>query len=50
MNQIKVKKIGAHIANELSSICLLEAHDSILKNINITGCDVTSDLSFAYVY
>ena len=34
MNQIKVKKIGAHIANELSSICLLEAHDSILKNIN----------------
>lgn len=50
MNQIKVKKIGAHIVNELSSICLLEAHDSILKNINITGCDVTSDLSFAYVY
>lgn len=50
MNQIKLKKIGAHIANEVSNICLLESRDELLKNINITGCDVTSDLSFAYIY
>lgn len=50
MNQIKLKKIGAQIANELSSICNFEAHDSLLKTINITGCEVTNDLSFAKVY
>lgn len=50
MNQIKLKKIGSQIANELSSICNFEANDSVLKTINITGCEVTNDLSFAKVY
>lgn len=50
MNEIKLKKLGTQIANELSSICVLEAHDSLLKKINITGCEVTNDLSFAKVF
>lgn len=50
MNGIKLKKLGSQIANELSSICALEAHDSLLKKINITGCEVTNDLSFAKVF
>ena len=50
MNEIKLKKLGTQIANELSSICVLEAHDSIIKKINITGCEVTNDLSFAKVF
>ena len=50
MNQIKLKKIGAQIANELSSICLFEANDSLLKKITITGCEVSNDLSYAKVF
>ncbi|MGM9835126.1 MAG: 30S ribosome-binding factor RbfA [Bacilli bacterium] len=50
MNQIKLKKIASQIANELASICAIEANDSLLKTINITGCEVTNDLSFAKVF
>lgn len=50
MNEIKLKKLGSQIANELSGICAIEAHDSLLKKINITGCEVTNDLSFAKVF
>ena len=50
MNQIKLKRIGSQIAQELSNICAIEAHDSILKAINITGVVVTNDLGLARVY
>ena len=50
MNQIKLKRIGSEIAQELSNICALEAHDSILKTITITGVVVTNDLGLAKVY
>ncbi len=50
MNQIKLKRIGSQIAQELSNICALEAHDSILKRINITGVVVSNDLGLAKVY
>lgn len=50
MNQIKLKRIGSQIAQELSNICALEAHDSILKSINITGVVVSNDLGLAKVY
>lgn len=50
MNEIKLKKIGSQIANELATICALEAHDSLLKMINITGCEVSNDLSFAKIF
>ena len=44
MNQIKLKRIGSQIAQELSTICAQEAHDSLLKTITITGVVVTNDL------
>jgi len=50
MNQIKLKRIGSQIAQELMEICSHEAHDSILKQITITGVEVTNDLGLARVY
>ena len=50
MNQIKLKRIGSQIAQELSTICATEAHDSLLKAITITGVVVTNDLGLAKVY
>lgn len=50
MNQIKLKRIGSEIAQELSIICSREAHDSLLHSITITGCTVTNDLGLAKVY
>lgn len=50
MNQIKLKRIGSQIAQELSTICAQEAHDSLLKAITITGVVVTNDLGLAKVY
>lgn len=50
MNSVKIKRIGSEIARELSVICGLEAHDSLLKEITITGVEVTNDLGLAKVY
>jgi len=50
MNQIKLKRIGSEIQQELSQICLMEANDSILHSITITGTEVTNDLSFCKVF
>lgn len=47
---VKIDKISASIARELSRIMLLEAKDETLKHVSITGCVVTNDLSFARVY
>ena len=50
MNQIKLKRIGSQIAQELSDICANEAHDELLKHITITGVEVANDLSIAKVF
>lgn len=50
MNQIKLKRIGSQIAQELSTICGTEAHDSLLNSITITGVEVTNDLGLAKVF
>lgn len=50
MNQIKLKRIGSEISQELSNICANEARDNLLNNITITGVEVTNDLSLARVY
>lgn len=50
MNQIKLKRIGSEIAQELSQICALEANDSLLHTITITAVEVTNDLGLAKVY
>ena len=50
MNQIKLKRIGSEIAQELSVICAQEAHDNLLHQITITGTEVSNDLSFCKVF
>ena len=50
MNQIKTKRISSDIQYNLSVICGLEARDSILKTITITGVEVTNDLSLARIF
>ncbi len=50
MNQIKLKRIGSEIQQELMSICNNEAHDELLKQITITNVEVTNDLGLAKVY
>ena len=50
MNQIKLKRIESQILREVSDIIMNDARDNKLKNITITGCNVTNDLSFAKIY
>ena len=46
----KIAKIGSDITKALSEIIFTEAKDELLKSITITGCKVSSDLSYAKVY
>ncbi|MBR1416783.1 MAG: 30S ribosome-binding factor RbfA [Bacilli bacterium] len=50
MNDIKLKRINSEIQKCISQIIFEEARDSILKDITITYCDTTNDLSFCKVY
>lgn len=50
MNQIKLKRIESLILREVSDIIMNDARDNQIKNITITGCNVTNDLSFAKIY
>ena len=50
MNNIKLKKIDSQILRCLTQIIFEQAKDSILKDITITECEVTNDLSFCKVY
>ncbi len=46
----KIARIASDITRLVSSIILTEARDEILKEITITGCTVTNDLSYATIY
>lgn len=50
MSSIRIKRIASDIARHTSDILLNEANDKLLKTITITGCDVSSDLSFCKIY
>ena len=50
MNQIKLKRIGSQIVKEVSDILEIKARDNLMHTITITGCDVSSDLSYAKIY
>ncbi len=50
MNQIKLKRIDSEILKCLTTIIFEEAKDSILKDITISACETTNDLSFCKVY
>lgn len=47
---VKQKRIASEMARVISEILLEEARDNLLKEITITGVEVTNDLSFAKVY
>lgn len=50
MNNIKLKRIDSEILKILTTVIFEEANDSILKNITITECKTTNDLSVCKVY
>ena len=47
---VKIERISSEVGRVLSEIMLLEAKDETLKQVTITGCVVTNDLSFANIY
>lgn len=46
----KIAKISSDMMRVISSILFEDARDEILKTITITGCKVSSDLSYTKVY
>lgn len=46
----KKERIASSISRNISDILMNEANDELLKTVTITGCEVTSDLSFCKVY
>jgi len=50
MNSIKLSRYNSQFAREISSIIQNEVKDKDIKFVTITGCEITSDLSFAKVY
>lgn len=50
MATYKIARIASEIEKNISNILANEAHDSLLKTITVTGCEVTNDLSFAKIY
>lgn len=50
MNQIKLKRIASQIVREVSDILSNVARDRLMHTVTITGCDVSSDLSYAKIY
>lgn len=47
---IKTKRIASEMTRVISEILLEEARDYLMKEITITGAEVSTDLSFAKVY
>ncbi len=50
MNAVKQKRISAEINRCLYEIIINETSDELLKDITITDCEVSSDLSYCKVY
>ena len=50
MKSLKSKKTSSLLMREISMIILEEVKDPNVKNVTITDCDVSNDLSFAKVY
>lgn len=47
---IKIDRISSEVGKLVSEIMLLEARDETLKHVTVTGCEVTTDLSYANIY
>lgn len=49
-NSVRIKRLNHTYQEEISMILMEEIKDEELKNVIITGVDVTNDLSYAKVY
>lgn len=47
---LNTKRLASDISKELRLIILEESRNDVLTSITITGCEVTSDLSFCRIY
>lgn len=47
---IKLERLNSQFEKEISQILQTEVKDQDIQFVTITGCDITSDLSFAKVY
>ena len=47
---IKIERLNSIFAKEISSILQNEIKDENIKFVTVTGCEITSDLSYAKVY
>ena len=50
MNSIKLSRYNSLFVKEISNIIQNEVKDKDIKFVTITGCEITSDLSYAKVY
>lgn len=47
---LKIEKLNDQFVEEISAIIQTEVKDNDISFVTITGCDITSDLSFCKVY
>lgn len=47
---IKIERLNDQFQKEISIILQTEIKDSDIRFVTVTGCDITSDLSFCKVY
>ena len=47
---LRIKRLESDVMREISVLLQTEVKDPIIKNIVITGCSITNDLSFAKIY
>ncbi len=50
MNNIKIERWNHIFVKEISEILSTEIKDEEIQFVTVTGCDITSDLSYAKVY
>ena len=50
MGSIKIERLNHAFVEEISDILHNEVKDKDIKFVTITGCDISSDLSYAKVY
>ena len=50
MNSVKLSRYNSLFVKEISNILQNEVKDNDIKFVTVTGCEITSDLSFAKVF
>ena len=50
MNSVKLSRYNSLFVKEISNILQNEVKDNDIKFVTVTGCEITSDLSFAKIY